>query len=423
MDEYFLQFLWKFQKLEGKPLVLTNKEVLEVYHPGHQNFDSGPDFRDARLKIGELMWSGSVEIHYRSSDWKRHGHLDDQAYHNVVLHVVWNHDQDITIDGQPIPTLELARYAPKDLQAEYRRYINQPEDIRCGKVLHQVPNIQITTLLDRSLAARLEAKSQTVLTTLAACGNDWEETTYRTLAANFGFKTNKEAMLKLSTSLPYKVLRKHQQQPTQLFALLFGMSGWLNDTPTDDYSQALQREFQFLQKKYSLSPLLEKHLWKHARMRPANFPAVRLAQFGAVLHAHQQLFDAVTHIHSLKDAQSLLHQPLPDYWKEHMDLGKPATKPMTIGKSAISIIIINTVAPILAAYAQYIGEVSYLELAQELMESLPAERNKITKKWTELGISLESAADSQAALHQFQHFCQMKKCLHCNIGLTILHRK
>lgn len=422
MDEYFLQFLWKFQKLEGKPFTLTNGEKLEVFHPGYQNFDSGPDFHDAKIKIGDLTWSGCVEIHYKSTDWKRHGHLSDQAYHNVILHVVWKHDEDIIIAGQPIPTFEISAYALADLETEYRRYINQPEEIRCSHALQTLPSIEVTSMLDRALAARLEAKSQSVLQTLSSCGDDWEEATYRTLATNFGFKTNKSPMLRMAESLPYKIVRKHQHNPTQLYALLFGMSGWLHQPPTDEYTRTLQNEFHFLRKKYQLKPILEKHLWKHARMRPANFPAVRLAQFGAVLHAQQQLFDALTHIRSLKDAQSLLKQPLPAYWQSHLDLGKPSQKPMTIGNSAISIIIINTVAPILAAYAQYINEVSYLELAQELLDAMPAEKNHITKKWTSLGIKLQSAADSQAALHQFYHFCATKKCLQCNIGLRILSR-
>lgn len=419
MDEYFLQFLWKFQKFESQPLILSDGQKLTVFKPGHQNMDSGPDFHQASIKIGELTWSGSVEIHYKASDWERHGHGTDQSYDNVILHAVWIKDRDIMLNGQPIPTLQMSDYVSANLENEYRKYINQPTTIRCSSSLNEVPEIQVSAMLDRALASRLEQKSLTVLKILSQCNGNWEETTYRTLARNFGFKTNAEPFEKLAESLPYSIVRKHHQNPTQTFALVFGMAGFL-ETIEDEYQQQLAEEFDYLSKKYELEPVLQRHHWKHAKMRPANFPSVRLAQMAAFLCHNDQIFATLIRSTQMKQVEKMVRKELPEYWKTHFDFGKPSKKDQQIGKTSLENIVINSLAPVLGAYSKYLDELSYMDTAQKLLEQLPAENNNILRQWESIGISPSNAGESQALIHQYKDYCNKKRCLRCNIGVSIL---
>ncbi len=420
MDELFIQYLWRFQKFDSSNLLLTDGRPLVVFNTGNQNEHAGPDFKEAKLKIDDLIWSGSVEIHYRSSDWNRHNHQNDKAYENVILHVVWIHDRDIAVGQQIIPTLELSQYVDDSLSNSYRQYINQPETILCSDNLKKMPSITISSMLDRALTSRLQQKSEFVLDQLSACNDDWEEVTYRVMAKNFGFKTNAETFERLAKSLPYRVLRKYHGKPTQAFALIFGMAGFL-ETPQDEYQERLKNEFDFLSKKHNLSPELMHHHWKYAKMRPANFPSVRLAQFASILTANHQLFSQLIVTESVKDIKSIIHKPLPEYWQKHFDFGKPSTRNQQIGTSSMENMIINSVVPVLSAYSIYLDEISYLEKAQQILEQLPTEKNSVTKKWMKAGIKTEHAGDSQALIYQYKELCIKKRCLNCNIGISILH--
>ncbi|MEQ8583538.1 MAG: DUF2851 family protein [Marinoscillum sp.] len=420
MDEYFLQFLWKFQKFASKELVLSNGSSLTVFQTGHQNHDSGPDFLEAKIKIDDLTWSGSVEIHYKSSDWKRHNHQTDRAYENVILHVVWINDGEILIDQEPIPTLEMSRYVSANLEQEYRRYINQPEVIRCGPGLSDIPQIQVSAMIDRAVASRLQEKSIRVLETLEQQGGDWEETAYQTLARDFGFKTNADAFQKLASSLPYHIIRKHAGKELQVYALVFGMAGFLED-PVDEYQENLRNEFEFLSKKFQLHRMLDRHHWKHSKMRPANFPSVRLSQFAAFLAQENQLLASLLNISGLKEAIGFLQKNLPDYWKSHFDFGKTTNKSPRIGTKSIENIVINSLAPVLGAYSKYLDEVVYLERAQHILEQLPPESNHVIKKWIDKGVTPGNGAETQGLIYQYQSFCVQKKCLRCNIGMSILN--
>lgn len=423
MDEYFLQFLWKFQKFQQKPLLLSNGDELVVFHPGHQNHHSGPDFLEANIKINALTWSGSIEVHIKSSYWLKHGHNTDKAYQNVVLHVVWLHDQEILSDGQPIPTLQLKDYISNNLEQEYKNYINQPKAILCADYLkHHTQNIHIGSMIDRSVASRLQEKGKGVLSILRSTDGDWEETSYRVIARNFGFKVNAEPFEQLASTLPYKIIRKHTGEETSTYALIFGMAGFLAE-PKDDYQHSLADEFRYLCKKYRITPSMMRHHWKFAKMRPANFPSVRLAEFSALLSNTPLLFTQIINISNLESACNLIQQELPEYWETHYDFEKSSKKPVRIGKSSLTNILINSVVPILVAYSKYLDDVTFLNKAYSLLESLPAEKNHIIKKWEENTISPINAAESQALLFQYHTYCIQKKCLQCNIGLTILNPK
>lgn len=421
MDEYFLQYLWKFQKAD-QPLHTTDDQAITVFSPGFHNTNSGPDFLEARAKIGALTWSGSVEVHHRSSDWDRHGHQHDKAYDNVILHVVWVHDKVIQSNGKKIPTLELKDRVSTHLEEYYRAYINQPKVIRCADQLPEVPPVQVASMLDHALADRLKSKAQGVRHYLDLYGTDWEQATYHLLLRAFGFSINKDPMETLAGTLPFKIIRKCMSDHIQVHALLFGMAGLLPDHPQGDYAQRLTEEFSYLKSKYQLAPQLKSEHWKRARMRPSNFPTLRMAQLGALLSHHQHLFEHFIAFKDSKGSKAFFQPPMDTYWRAHYDFNKPAKRSTALGKSSIDILTINVVVPVLVAYAKYTDEVSFLERAQNILEDIKPESNHLTEQWDEAGIKPASASDSQALIHQYKTRCREKKCLQCNIGLYILHK-
>lgn len=424
MDEYFLQYLWNFQKfnLNDNELALTDGSALLVFASGYQNMDSGPDFKEARIRINELVWSGSVEIHYKSSDWIRHYHQDDRSYDSVILHVVWHHDQEIYLQNRPLPTLELKTYVVDNVELAYRQYISQPRTIRCHEGLAKMSQLHVVSMMDKALSDRLKVKSKQVLELLQQNDGDWEETTYQLLLKNFGFKVNQEAFGRLSQALPYYVLKKYKGQPRAVDSLLFGMSGYL-DEEVDDYSTLLADEFRYLASKHGLVTTLKKHHWNRSRMRPANFPSVRLAQLSGLLTHRTQLFAQLTQIDDYRTAAEFFKTPMASYWHQHYDFGKSTDRGYQLGSTAIDNLMINSLVPILAAYAKYLDESKYLERAQTILEKIAAEKNHIIDLWKDVGILPANSFESQALIHQYNHWCKEKKCLRCNIGISILSPK
>ena len=419
MDEYFLQFLWKFQKFTTFDLSLTSGERLSVFDPGHHNQHSGPDFLEGKIKIEKLTWTGSIEVHYKASDWYAHHHQQDKAYENVILHVVWIDDKPVYYpSGQQLPTLVLCKIAPTELELEYRKYINQPGVILCREYLPDVTMIQQMSLFDKAFGGRIQEKAEKIKATCNSCQGDWEETTYQTLGRNFGFKTNTYAFEGLTQSLPFKIIQKHLDHSDQVEALIFGMAGLIKNA--DDYGNKLSNEFDFLKKKYQLSPVLSRHHWKFSRLRPANFPTIRLAQFIALIRSSPGLFATLLDIRDAKSAKKMISQSVPEYWLKHYDFGKPSAGPHRMGQQSIENVLINSLVPLLAAYGKYTDNHLLLERAEHILESLKPEQNRIIREWSDLGIIPKNAKDSQALLFQYESFCKRKKCLHCNIGLSII---
>lgn len=424
MDEYFLQYLWRFQKFEGRPFRLTNGSILQVFNPGHQNDDSGPDFLEARIRIDHIDWVGAVEIHHRASDWLLHKHQKDQKYESVVLHVVWVADKDIKLkDNSTLPTFQMSDYQNGSIESDYRRYINQPETIKCASFLHGIDNITKTNMLDQALVEKLSLKAEEILKSVKLHKGDWEKVTFQVLSRNFGFSVNNHAFETWAGSFDYSLLHRYAHQPEKCFALAFGMAGFLKDD-TDEYSQSLSNLFAHLQKKHELEPLLQRYHWKFSRLRPANFPTVRLAELIALYINEQNLFSSIIDKQDINAMYKLLRCKLPDYWKNHYDLGQKMTqRTNSLGKSSIEILIINTMAPILAAYSKYVDDLNYMDQAVRWLNGIKPEKNKVTRAWEALDIEINDAADSQALIHRYKAYCIRKKCLSCNIGIAILHSR
>lgn len=431
MSEFFLHFLYQFQYFDKKNLQTTDNERIEVLRIGIMNTDSGADFQDARLLIGGVEWAGSVEIHIKSSDWNLHEHQLDASYQNVILHLVWEDDKPILRkDGTKIPTLTLKERTDKNLLKKYQALMDSKTEMPCQNQFIEVDDIQKTMMLDKVLMKRLQDKSSIISISLVENQSDWEETAYQILARNFGFKINAEPFLQLAKNLPLKVLQKHRHNLLQMEALIFGVAGFLNnpeDDPEhwDDYRHSLRKEFHFLNAKYQFqNHILGQHQWKFLRLRPANFPTVRLAQFAKFIQENANLFSVLIHLEDVENFTKILKIKQSEYWIKHYIFGKSSEGNVpTLGNSSVENIVINTVIPLLVSYANHKDNRAYLEKAIKFLEELPSEENKITKHWKSMGLSIKSAFDSQASIEWFNHFCSQKKCLSCNVGVSILKHR
>ncbi len=421
MKEEFLHFIWRLRRFHNNKLLTTEGAALEILHPGEQNFHSGPDFTNAKIKIGDTLWAGNVEMHLNSSDWLQHAHQNDRAYDNVILHVVL--EEDIPIkrqSGERIPCLELKSRIPSKLSKQYLKLMANETWIPCQHLFFSVPDPTRNLWLDRMLVERLEQKTELIENALEQNQNDWEKTFYQTLARNFGVKINAEPFELLAKELPLLLLGKHKPDLLALEALLFGQAGMLEEDLKDDYPKRLQKEYRFLQKKYTLQPI-QKTSWKFSRLRPANFPTIRIAQFATLIFQSVHLFSKMLAAKNVVEIENMFALQLSNYWQTHYVFDKPSVKrKKTLGKSTIHLLIINTIAPFLFLYGQRKDNTSYKDRALKLLEELPPEKNNIISRWKDLGVKPESAYQTQALLQLKNEHCKKKKCLECGIGNAVL---
>lgn len=418
MNERLLQYIWQFQYFNHARLATQQGEILSIIHPGTINKNQGPDFLDAKIKTGETIWAGNIELHVLSSDWKNHKHDDDNNYKNIILHVVWKDDVEL---DKSFPVLELQSRVSKVLLEKYNGLMQSATAIPCEKQIGIVDDFIWTTWKQRLLIERLIEKSKPVAEHLANTNNHWEEAFWRMLAKNFGIKVNAEAFEKIAISISGNILAKHKNQIQQLEALLLGQANELQRDFKDDYCIMLQKEYSFLQKKYSLKPIdIPLH---YLRMRPSNFPTVRLAQLAMLIHNSSHLFSKIIESSSLKEIKKLLDVTANDYWHYHYLPDEPSSfKKKNLGKQMMENILINTVVPVLFAYGQYCNENKYKERAIAWLEEIAAEKNNITRMFATAGVAISSAFDSQSLIQLKNNYCNHKRCLECAVGNNILKR-
>lgn len=421
MKEDFLHYIWKHKLFSQNNLETTEGEKIDILNTGIHNTDAGPDFFNAKIKIGKTLWAGNVEIHLRSSDWQKHNHNLDKAYDNTILHVVYDHDLKLTgKNNLQIPTLTLSEKINNKFIARYESLISSRHRIPCEEEISKVNSITIDSWLERMMVERLERKSTDILERLKQNKNNWEETFYHLLAKNFGFKLNAQPFEELARSLPLAVLAKHKNNLLQTEAMLFGTAGLLGKKYTEDYPAFLKKEFNFLKTKFKLTDGIHAP-WKFLRLRPANFPTIRIAQFAALVHRSSHLFSKILECKNTDQVVKLFDVSASEYWDSHYVFGKtsPAQK-RNFGRSATENIIINTAAPVIFAYGIYRNEEKYKEIALKFLEDIPSENNSIIKKWESLGIKSENAFRSQALLELMNEYCVEKKCLSCGIGNKLI---
>ena len=419
MRESILHYVWQHKLFTAQQLVTTEGEPVDVIDVGKHNTDAGPDFFNAKIRIGETLWAGNVEIHTRSTDWHRHSHHSDKAYNSVILHVVSEVDGEIfRADGAKIPQLVLVY--PKHIAENYDRLITEQKWIACEDKIAAVPGIVIESWKNALLTERLEQKMQAITTLLTESNQHWEEAFYITLARNFGFGTNSQAFESLAKSVPLSVLGKHKDQLLQLEAVLFGQAGLLTDEATDEYAARLKQEYSFMKAKFGLQPINASQ-WKLLRLRPDNFPHVRIAQFASLIHSSSKLFSKIVDQPEMEYLRSIFVCEPSDYWKRHYLFSHESpVRDKKLGTQSINVLLINTVVPFLFCYAQQKNNQTLKDKALQLLEQLPSERNAIITAWQKLGINSASAYDSQALLQLKKQYCDDKKCLRCRIGHKVL---
>lgn len=420
--EEFLHFIWQFKLYCAQTLRTTTGEIIEVLQQGTLNKNAGPDFSKAKLIIGGTTWVGNVEIHIKSSDWLLHNHQLDSAYENVILHVVYEDNEPIyRKDGTILPVLILKGLFSLQLLDNYEQLITSSNNFPCEKQIHAIDEFLINGFLSRVLVERLEDKSTEVYDKLKEQKGDWDETFYHFMAKNFGFKVNAIPMEMLAQSLPQQLFGKHKNNPLQIEALIFGQAGFLNQNFEDEYPNELRREYLFLQRKYSLKPI-DLSLWKFMRMRPQNFPTLRLAQFAALIINSNHLFSKILVMKDYRNSQALFENlPVNPFWETHYHFNKRAEKvSLQLGKSSIQNIIINTLSLFLFAYGKALNQHNFVTRSFNLLENLPSENNAIIKQYEEAGVVVKNAFNSQAILQLKKKYCNEKKCLTCGIGIKIL---
>jgi hypothetical protein len=416
MTERLLHFIWQFQYFNKTALQTTDGEAVEIIFQGSYNTNQGPDFLDAKIKIGKTEWAGNVELHVNSSDWQKHKHSKDKNYQNVIAHIVWNNDK--TLDNN-LPVIILQDRVAKILLDKYQQLLAANSFIPCEKMIANVPEITWISWKERLLVERLEQKSKIVFEYLLKNNNHWEETFWWMIAKNFGIKVNNEAFEKLAQSIPITVLAKHKNQIHQIEALLFGQAGMLNNTFKEDYPALLKKEYQFYKTKYNLQQ--PKVLLFFLRMRPANFPTVRLAQLAMLIVDSIHLFSKIKEENDLQNVKKLLNVTANDYWHYHYNFDEPSSfKKKNLGQQMINNIIINTIVPILFAYGHYHKQHQYKDKALVWLAELTAEKNSIINGFSSLQIKSKNAFDSQALIQLKNEYCAKKRCLECAVGNKLL---
>ena len=420
MTEDFLHFVWE-QKLSGEsPLCGVNGEIIEVISTGTRNGDAGPDYFNAQIRIDNTLWAGNVEIHRNSSDWFRHQHQNDPAYDSVVLHVVGRHDQEILrSDGTRIPELVLA--FPEHLLHRYEQLLTSKTWIPCQNNFHAVDPFILKIGFNRLMVERLQEKTTEIHERLLANQYDWSETFYQFLVRNFGFKVNALPFELLAKSLSRKIVSKHADHLFQVEALLFGQSGLLHEELIgDDYFLQLREEYGFLYKKYGLRPIAG-HLWKFLRLRPVNFPTLRIAQLAALMARNPDILQAVLDAGHPGEIICLFEVKASGYWDKHYKFNYPSRKCVKhLGADSVNNLMINTIVPFLFVFGDQNNKPKLKDRALEWLEILPAEENSVVSGWESLGVKPRSAFETQALLQLKSRYCAVRKCIKCHVGNKII---
>jgi hypothetical protein len=416
MTEQLLQFIWQFQYFNKSSLQTCAGEDLQIIQVGMHNTNQGADFLNAKIKVGETILAGSIEMHIKASQWINHKHSDDKNYNNVILHVVWENDKDLALH---FPTIELKNRVSNILLEKYEALMHAQTFIPCQEQIQRVSEITLITWKERLLVERLQEKASYVNVWLDKNNQHWEAVFWQMLAKNFGIKINSDGFEAMATSVSINILAKHKNQLHQLEALLMGQCGLLENIFIDDYAIMLQKEYGFLKQKYILPT---NHIPVHfLRMRPANFPTIRLAQLAALVFESNHLFSKIKDADNIKEVEKMFNVTANDYWHYHYSFDEAtAYKEKNLGKQMIQNIIVNTVIPVLYAYGWYNNNELYKAKALQWAAQLLPEKNNITKGFEALNIANTSAYDSQALIQLKNKYCNVRRCLECAVGNKIL---
>ena len=422
--EALLHYVWKHKLYENKELLTDEGASFEVIDPGIYNSNAGPDFFNAKIRMEGKIWAGNIEIHSSSSDWYKHQHEKDKSYNSVILHVAEIIDvrEICDVTGRVIPQWMIK--IPERIQASYLFLLNNDTSIPCLGKISLIPEIFLSDWKNALFIERLERKTNTLLQLLHERKNDWNEVFYIALSRNFGFGINNDAFERLAKSLPLKIILKHQDSITQVEALFLGQAGLLEEAESEDaYFSELQKEYDFLRKKYKLSPL-DSHIFKNLRIRPNNFPHIKIVQLAGIIRKKQGLFSRILDFSELESLYSLFASETAEYWLTHYRFGKASVKrTKNLGLSAIQLLIINTIVPVFFAYGKNKNLETYTERVLRFLELLKPESNSVITLFSRSGMQIHNAYDTQALMQLKREYCEQKKCIYCRIVHQLLAKE
>ena len=421
MNEKLIHFIWKLRLFSTKNLLSTKGESIEIISNGIQNFNTGPDFFNAKIRINNQIWAGNVEIHLNSSDWYNHKHEQDSNYDSVILHVVWQHDIEVFRESNEIiPTLELKKYITPQLLINYENlFEGNRKWINCENEIETVDSFVVKNWIERLYFERLENKSLVIEDLLVKNKNDWEAILFKLLAKGFGLKVNGDAFLNFANSFDFNLVRKLSGDNEQLESLFFGQANLLFKECESAYFMKLKNEFEYLKTKFKIEPISSGQI-QFFRLRPNNFPTIRLSQLASLYNSHQNLFSKLMEINSVNQYYKLFEISAAPFWQTHYTFeteSKKSTKKLT--KSFIDLLIINTIIPLKFVYLKSLGKTDF-SLILSLIEQIKPERNTIISKFSNLKIKSKSAFETQAMLHLKNEYCNKQLCLNCAIGKELL---
>jgi len=420
--EQLLHYVWKHKIFPLNELTTTTGQRLEIIDTGLSNRNAGPDFFNAKIKLDGVIWVGNIEIHTYSSDWFKHGHHQDPVYNNVILHVATYIDTEVyRSNGERIPQMQLT--CPEHIRENFEELAHTDQYPPCYRIIPSLSKLTIHSWMSALQMERFEQKNAHLIERLRFCNNHWEDAFFITLARNFGFSINADAFEEWAKHIPLRAVDKHRDNLFQIEAFFFGQAGILSDPDGDEYYLRLKREYEYLVYKFGLSPM-DVTRWRFLRLRPNNFPHVRIAQLANLYHRSYGLLSQLMEKETVKELRDLLRGGTSEYWLNHYTFGgcSPA-HPKTLSDGSINLIIINTIVPILYAYGIHRSKEKLCSRATAFLEELKPENNYIIRMWSECGLQVVHAGDSQALIQLKKEYCDKKKCLYCRIGYEYLKRK
>ena len=429
--EALLQYVWKHKLWPLKPLETTEGEAVEVIDSGLQNRNAGPDFFNAKVKIGGTLWVGNVEIHDRAADWNAHGHQRDAAYDNVILHVCGEvNAQAETSAGRRLPQMQLD--VPETVRQNYRQLLVADRYPPCYQMIPSLSPLIVHSWLSALQTERLEQKTEAIRKRVAQCNGSWEQAYFTTLARNFGFGINGDAFEQWAQNIPLSAVGHHRDDLFQIEAFFLGQAGLLDlesiperyhdEALNEGYFARLRNEYLYLQRKFSLQPIDAK-LWRFLRLRPQNFPHIRIAQLAQLYFSRRASLSEIVDCTTVKELENALDTCATAYWQTHFLFGAASPKnKKRLSPASRRLIVINTVVPMLFAYGRHRHDETLCDRAFTLLEELGAEKNRITRMWSECGLNVRSAADTQALIQLKNEYCDRKDCLRCRIGYEYLKK-
>ena len=419
--EQLLHYVWKHKIFPLKELKTTTGQQVEVIDTGLANTDAGPDFFNAKLKLDGVLWIGNIEIHERSSDWFKHGHHADAGYNSVILHIASEIDTEISrSNGERIPQIQLI--CPEAVRTNYKELLETDSYPPCYRIIPSLSPFTAHSWMSALQMERFEQKATLLNERLKRCQGNWEDAFFITLARNFGFGLNGDAFETWAHQLPFRAVDKHRNDLFQIEAIFFGQAGILEDSDGDGYYLRLKKEYTYLQHKFGLIPM-DASLWRFLRLRPANFPHIRIAQLACLYHRAYGLLSRIMETETLQGVRDILKGGTSEYWLTHYTFGGSSpSRPKTLSNTSLDLLIINTVVTFLYAYGLHKGNPVLCARAGSFLEELKAENNYITRMWEQYGMKASNAADSQALIQLKKEYCDKKKCLYCRIGYEYLKR-